>query len=69
MAYYAADTKMKIDTDVMEGMLADPRFKYDLTPVATMRWADFMHRVGRIKVAPATWMDLFWPEIHDRGGS
>ncbi|MDB5401566.1 MAG: sulfonate transport system substrate-binding protein [Acetobacteraceae bacterium] len=69
VTYYAEDTKMKIDTDMMEGLLADPRFKYDLTPVATMRWADFMFLVHRIKVLPKTWMDLFWPEIYDRGGS
>jgi NitT/TauT family transport system substrate-binding protein len=69
VAYYAADTKMKIDTDLMEGLLADPHFKYILTPHATLRWATFMHDVGRIKVAPASWKDLFWPEIHDLDGS
>jgi NitT/TauT family transport system substrate-binding protein len=69
VAYYTADTKSKVDTELMEGLLTDPRFKYDLTPVATMRWADFMHQVGRIKVLPATWRDLFWPEIYDRNGS
>jgi NitT/TauT family transport system substrate-binding protein len=69
VAYYTEDTKAKIDTKLMEELLADPRFKYDLTPVGTMRWADFMRQVGRIKVSPATWMDLFWPEIHNRGGS
>jgi NitT/TauT family transport system substrate-binding protein len=69
VAYYAADTKMKIDTDLMEGLLDDPHFKYILTPHATLRWATFMHDVGRIKVAPASWKDLFWPEIHDLDGS
>ncbi|MDR3534806.1 MAG: ABC transporter substrate-binding protein [Rhodopila sp.] len=69
VAYYAADTKMKIDTELMEGLLADPHFKYILTPHATLRWASFMHKVGRIKVAPASWKDLFWPEIHDLDGS
>ncbi len=69
VAYYAADTKMRIDTDLMEGLLADPKFKYVLTPRATLRWADFMHKVGRIKIAPDSWKDLFWPEIYDRDGS
>jgi NitT/TauT family transport system substrate-binding protein len=69
VAYYAADTKMRIDTDLMEGLLADPRFKYTLTPSATLRWATFMHRVGRIKSAPETWKDLFWPEIWGLDGS
>jgi NitT/TauT family transport system substrate-binding protein len=69
VAYYAADTKMRIDTDMMEGLLADPKFKYVLTPTATLRWANFMHKVGRIKIAPDSWKDLFWPEIYDRDGS
>ena len=69
VAYYAADTKMRIDTDMMEGLLADPKFKYILTPTATLRWANFMHKVGRIKIAPESWKDLFWPEIYDRDGS
>jgi NitT/TauT family transport system substrate-binding protein len=69
VAYYAADTRSKIDTDLMEGLLADPHYKYILTPHATLQWADFMHKVGRIKVAPASWKDLFWPEIYDLDGS
>jgi NitT/TauT family transport system substrate-binding protein len=69
VAYYAADTKMRIDTELMELLLADPHFKYILTPHASLRWAEFMHKVGRIKVAPASWKDMFWPEIHDRDGS
>jgi NitT/TauT family transport system substrate-binding protein len=67
--YYAADTKSKIDIDLMEGLLRDPRYRYILTPHATNKWADFMYRMGRIKAAPASWKDLFWPEIHNLEGS
>ncbi len=69
VAFYAADSKARIDTELMEGLMASPDFKYDLTPVATLKWATFMHKAGRIKIAPATWKDLFWPEIWDRDGS
>jgi NitT/TauT family transport system substrate-binding protein len=69
VAYYATDSKMKIDTDLMESLLENPRYKYILTPHATLQWADFLHRVGRLKVAPASWKDLFWPEIHVLDGS
>ncbi|HBK04550.1 MAG TPA: nitrate ABC transporter substrate-binding protein [Acetobacteraceae bacterium] len=69
VAYYVEDTKSKIDTDLMDGLLADPRFKYVLTPSASLRWAAFMHKVGRIKTAPSDWKDLFWPEIWGRDGS
>jgi len=69
VAYYAADSKARIDTALMEGLMEDPHFKYTLTPHSSMQWATFMHKVGRIKVAPQSWKDLFWPEIHDLDGS
>ena len=67
--YYAADTKGKIDIDLMVELLKDPRYRYILTPHATMKWASFMHQVGRLKVAPESWKELFWPEIHELDGS
>jgi NitT/TauT family transport system substrate-binding protein len=67
--YYAADQKMRIDIDLMEQLLRDPGYRYILTPQNTLKWASFMHKVGRIKVAPESWKDLFWPEIHHYDGS
>lgn len=67
--YYAADSKIRIDIDLMERLLRDPRYRYILTPHATTKWADFMFRMGRIKTNPASWKDLFWPEIHGMDGS
>ena len=69
VAFYAADSKAKIDTDLMNILLVDPRYKYILTPHATMKWAEFMHKVGRIKSAASSWKDLFWPEIYNLDGS
>ncbi len=34
-----------------------------------VKYAEFMHKVGTIKEAPASWKDLFFPEIHDKAGS
>ncbi len=67
-AYYVEDSKGRVDQALMEQLLADPAFKYILTPHGTMKWATFMAKVGRIKAAPASWKDLFWPELHDRDG-
>jgi NitT/TauT family transport system substrate-binding protein len=69
VAYYAADSKARIDTALMEQLMEDPNFKYMLTPHSSMRWATFMAKVGRIKVAPQSWQDLYWPEIHNLDGS
>jgi NitT/TauT family transport system substrate-binding protein len=29
----------------------------------------FLHKVGRIKKKPASWKDLFFPEVHRLDGS
>jgi NitT/TauT family transport system substrate-binding protein len=68
-AYYVADSNGRIDQALMEQLLSDPSFRYILTPHATMKWATFMYKVGRIKAQPASWKDMFWPELHDRDGS
>ena len=67
--YYAADTKGKIDIDLMVGLLKDPRYKYILTPHAITKWSDFMFRMGRIKAKPDSWKDVYWSEIHGLEGS
>jgi NitT/TauT family transport system substrate-binding protein len=69
VGFYAADSKARIDTDLMEKIMSDPRYKYILTPHATTRWVEFMHKVGRIKNTTTSWKDLFWPEIYNLDGS
>lgn len=68
-AYYVADTRAKIDLDLMLQIMADPRYRYIMVPQGTMKWADFMYQRGRIKVRAASWKDLYWPEIHNMDGS
>ena len=41
----------------------------DVTPRGTIAWAAFMQRTGTIKNAPASWKELFFPEVHDLQGS
>ncbi len=50
-------------------ILQDPLVKFTMTPYKIMRYADFMHEIGSIKVKPASWQDLFFPEIRDLAGS
>jgi NitT/TauT family transport system substrate-binding protein len=50
-------------------VLQDPSIKFTTTPENVMKYADFMHRVGSIKNQPASWKDLFFPEIHGAAGS
>ncbi len=50
-------------------MLNDPEIVFTLTPERIMTYAEHMHRTGMIKVKPASWKDLFFPEVHHLPGS
>lgn len=67
--YYIADTRAKIDPDMMVGLITDPHYRYVMLPRGTLQWATFMFKQGRIKSEPASWKDMFWPEIHGMDGS
>lgn len=50
-------------------MLNDPQIQFGITPQKTMKYADFMYKIGSIKVKPESWKDLFFPEVHELPGS
>ena len=50
-------------------VLNDPDLKYTQTPQGVMTYANFMHRVGMIKLKPETWKDVFVGEIGNLAGN
>ena len=40
-----------------------------MTPQNMMTYANFMTKIGVIKVKPDSWKDLFFPNIHGAAGS
>jgi NitT/TauT family transport system substrate-binding protein len=50
-------------------ILEDPNSKFSAVPDGTMRYAEFMSRIGTIKAKPASWKDLFFPPIQSAAGS
>jgi len=67
VALYRDLTKDKDTLDNLFAMAKD--MDYDTTPKNTMKFVDFMHGIGTIKVRPSGWKDLFFPGLHDRSGS
>ncbi|MGZ5201085.1 MAG: ABC transporter substrate-binding protein [Telluria sp.] len=71
---WAAETYLRISKDkdslddVMK-MLNDPEVKFTTTPQNVTKYADFMAKIGSIKVKPASWKDLFFPNVHNLPGS
>lgn len=59
----------KNSVDEIERQLKDPNFAFIATPRNFMKYAEFMHRIGTLKVLPSSWKDVFFPEIHKMPGS
>jgi NitT/TauT family transport system substrate-binding protein len=53
----------------MVAVLEDPAITFTTTPQNVQKYADFMHGIGSISNRPASWKDLFFPEIHAVPGS
>jgi NitT/TauT family transport system substrate-binding protein len=60
---------VKVSVDEVLEMLKDKDTRFSTTPDGIMKFADFMHLAGSIKVKPATWSDLFIPQLRSRNGS
>lgn len=71
---WAAETYLRIskDKDTVEDimkMLDDPQVKFTTTPQNVMKYVDFMHKTGSIKVKPASWKELFFDNVQNLPGS
>ena len=70
----AAEAYLRIskDKDTVADILAmlnDPQIIFTTVPLNVMTYANFMARIGMIKVKPDTWKDLFFPNLHAVSGS
>jgi NitT/TauT family transport system substrate-binding protein len=62
----AKDTKNSVDD--IYAMISAADYAYTLTPQKVGKTADFMYKIGSIKTKPATWKELFFPEVHGLSG-
>ena len=58
-----------LSVDKVEIILGTPEMKFNTVPENTLKYAEFMHSIGSLKNRPASWKDLFFPEIHGAPGS
>ena len=66
---YVDFTKSKLAPEFIEEMMRNPEIRFTMAPEGTMKFAAFLHKVGRIKELPASWKDMFFPEIHHLPGN
>jgi NitT/TauT family transport system substrate-binding protein len=68
-AIYIALAKDTHGMEAMQEMIVDPDNVWTTVPQKTMAFATFMHTVGRLKRLPASWKDLFLPNVQGGQGS
>jgi NitT/TauT family transport system substrate-binding protein len=67
--YWIDDVKSKLTVEKVAAIASGKEVKWTMVPESTVKYAEFMHAVGSIKVMPASWKDLFFPEAHGLPGS
>jgi NitT/TauT family transport system substrate-binding protein len=63
------NVKSKLPVEKVADIASGKQVKWTMVPEYTVKYAEFMHSVGTIKTKPASWKDLFFPEIHELPGS
>lgn len=66
---YVASTHTKIPLPELVKMITDKQVHWTTQPRQTMQYARFMAKIGMIPAAPATWKEMFFPEIAGQPGS
>ncbi|MFG1477943.1 ABC transporter substrate-binding protein [Xanthobacter sp. V4C-4] len=66
---YVKVEQSKLDPAFVTEVLSDPDTQYTLVPLGTLKFADFMNRIGAIKAKPASWKDYTFEDLHAASGS
>lgn len=66
---YVRETGNKQSSAEIEKMIALPDVQFTTTPRSVQRYAEYMHRLGLVKVKPSRWQDLFFDNVHAEPGS
>nr|WP_255688106.1 MULTISPECIES: ABC transporter substrate-binding protein [unclassified Xanthobacter] len=68
-AIYVQVEQSKLDSAFIEEVLSSPDTQYTLVPSGTLKFADFMNRIGAIKSKPASFKDYTFEDLHAGSGS
>jgi NitT/TauT family transport system substrate-binding protein len=66
---YVRQENSKLSPEFILKIIEDPDTGYTLEPHNTIKYAEFMHKVGAIGNKPESWKDYFFEEAHDLDGS
>ena len=67
--YLAMSGEKRLTPDELTRTLADPEYRFTMTPENVLKYASFMQSIGAMKNKPASWTELFFPNMHSLPGS
>jgi NitT/TauT family transport system substrate-binding protein len=67
--YWIEDSKSKLAPEMVNKIVSGPQVHWTMVPENTIKYADFMASVGRLKEKAASWKDYFFPEAYGMNGS
>jgi sulfonate transport system substrate-binding protein len=66
---YIRVEKSRLDPALIRSIVENSDVRYTPTPERTFIYAEFLARTGSIKTKAKSWMDYFFPDIHDLPGN
>lgn len=66
---YVKVEQSKLDPAFVAEVLSDPEVQYTLVPLGTLKFADFMNKIGAIKAKPLSFKEFSFEELHSASGS
>jgi NitT/TauT family transport system substrate-binding protein len=66
---YARAARVKTPQGELLRIIEDPDLRFTLRPEGIMIYANFMYRVGILKVKPQSWKEVFVSELHELTGN
>lgn len=66
---YLKETKSKEPLENIVQYILAPGSSFSMTPERVLQQAEFMYRIGSIKIKPDSWQEMFFPEVHNLPGS
>lgn len=66
---YAELEKTVLPPAQLEAVITEPANEYSVVPRNTLKFAQFQHRIGTLKLRAESWRDLFFPEAPEGSGS
>lgn len=67
--FYVKAESSPLSADLVRKIISAEDYQYSPVPRGTMKYAKFLGDVKTISQQPATWKDLFFPEVHALQGS